>query len=65
MAKRRRKNAKSELNKLSEFLLTANKVVRDVNAIKKGTISGRIERRILGKLASRGLGSEFLKFFQK
>lgn len=66
MAKRRkpRKNAKSSLNKLSGFLLATNKVVRDVNALHKGTVGDRIVRRTTGKLASKGLGADFLKLFK-
>jgi hypothetical protein len=72
MAKRRttrtsghRKNAKSGANKVSAFLLGTNKIVRDINALNTGNVAGRLERRITGKLASKGLGSDFLKFFQK
>jgi len=62
---RKRKNAKSSLNKVSGFLLGANKVVRDINAVQKGTIGDRIVRRATGKLASQGLGSDILKIFDK
>jgi hypothetical protein len=66
MARRKpRKNAKSSLNKLSGFLLATNKIVRDINAVKKGTIADRVVRRTTGKVASKGLGSDFLKFFNK
>ena len=65
MARKKRKNAKSEINQWSEMLLGANKILRDINAVKKGTIAGRIERRLLGKAASKGLGSDLLKLFQK
>ena len=60
-----RKNAKSSIVKLSDFTYGLNKTLRDLNAIEKGKIGGRIERRILGKIAAKGLGSEFLKFFRK
>jgi len=62
---KRRKNAKSDIVKLSDFTYGLNKTLRDLNAIEKGKIGARIERRILGKLAAKGLGSEFLKFFRK
>jgi hypothetical protein len=65
MARKRRKNAKSSLNKLSGFLLATNKVVRDINAVKKGKIGDRIVRRTTGKAASKGLGSDIFKFFGK
>ena len=65
MARRKpRKNAKSSLNKLSGFLLATNKIVRDVNAVKKGKIGDRIVRRTTGKMASKGLGADFLKLFK-
>ena len=64
-SRKTRKNAKSTANKLSELLLGANKLVRDVNAVQKGNIAGRLERRLLGREASKGLGSELLKFFRK
>ena len=57
-----RKNAKSTINKMSGFLLGANKVLRDVNAVHKGTIADRIVRRMTGKVASQGLDADFLKF---
>ena len=62
---RKRKNAKSTANTISEFLLGANKIVRDLNALEKGHVVSRIERRITGKTAGKALGSSFLKFFQK
>ena len=67
MARRKpRKNAKSSLNKVSGFLLAANKVVRDINAVQKGpkAIGDRIVRRTTGKAASKGLGADFLKLFK-
>lgn len=61
----KRKNAKSSISKISDVLYSVNKTLRDVNAIEKGKVVDRLERRVLGKAASRGLGSDFLKFFRK
>jgi len=63
--KSKRKNAKSTANQISSLLLGANKIVRDLNALDKGTVASRIERRLTGKVAGGALGSNFLKFFQK
>jgi hypothetical protein len=63
--KSKRKNAKSTANQISSFLLGVNKVVRDLNALDKGTVGARIERRLTGKAAGQALGANFLKFFQK
>lgn len=63
MPRKKRKNAKSELNKISDFLLSTNKIVRDVNAINKGKIVDRLVRRATGKQASKGLGA-LSKFFK-
>lgn len=54
--KGKRKNAKSTINKLSSFLLGTNKVLRDANALQKGTIVDRVVRRVGGKIAGKGLG---------
>jgi uncharacterized protein Yka (UPF0111/DUF47 family) len=62
---KQRKNAKSGINKLSDVLYSANKLLRDVNALEKGKVIDRIERRVLGKLASKGLSSNLLKIFRK
>lgn len=51
-----RKNAKSTINKLSSLLLGTNKMLRDVNALQKGTIADRVIRRVGGKVAGLGLG---------
>ena len=61
-----RKKGKSGANKVSELLLNANKIVRDYNAITKGgpAIGNRIVRRLAGKGASKGLGSDIFKFFK-
>lgn len=64
MAKKRRKNAKSTINKMSGFLLGANKVLRDINAVNKGTVGDRLVRRATGKVASKGLGADILKLFK-
>lgn len=62
---KRRKNAKTGVVKLSDFLYDTNKILRDINALQKGKIVDRVERRVLGKAAAKGLGSELLKFFRK
>lgn len=62
---KRRKNAKSSINKMSDFLYSANKTLRDINAVEKGKIVDRVERRVLGKIASQGLSSDFMKFFRR
>lgn len=64
MVKKKRKNAKSTINQMSGFLLGANKVLRDINAINKGTVGDRLVRRATGKVASKGLGADFLKMFK-
>ena len=64
MAKKRRKNAKSSINQMSGFLLGANKILRDINAVHKGTIGDRLVRRATGKMASKGLGADLFKFFK-
>lgn len=61
----KRKNAKSDIVKASDFLYGLNKILRDINAVEKGKIGSRIERRVLGKVAAKGLGSDLLKFFRK
>ena len=61
---KKRKNAKSTINKMSGVLLGLNKILRDLNALNKGTIWDRLIRRVAGKYASMGLGSEFMKFFK-
>lgn len=61
----KRKNARSTISKLSDFTYDLNKTLRDVNALQKGKVGARIERRILGNLAAQGLGSKFLKLFFK
>lgn len=53
MAKRRKK---STANEISSFLLATNKLVRDVNAVSKGTIFDRVLRRVAGKQAGKGIG---------
>lgn len=60
MAKRRKK---STANEISEFLLSTNKMVRDINALNKGAIFDRILRRVAGKKA--GSGIDFLSDFFK
>lgn len=60
----KRKNAKSTINKMSGFLLATNKILRDINAVNKGTIGDRVLRRYTGKVASKGLGSDILKLFK-
>ena len=60
-----RKNAKSGFNKVRGLLYGVNKILGDAQAVSSGKVAGRIERRITGKLASRGLGSSIFKFFQK
>ena len=64
--KKPRKNAKSTVNKVSGFLLGANKILRDYNALQKGgtAIADRIVRRATGKVASKGLGSDIFKLFK-
>lgn len=62
--KRGARKGPSLANKLSGFLLGANKVVRDINAANKGTIGDRVVRRVGGKAAGRGLGS-LSDFFKK
>ena len=57
----KRKNAKSGINKMRTFLLTTNKLLGDVNAVHKGTIGNRVVRRLAGKEASKGLGSNIFK----
>jgi hypothetical protein len=51
-------------NAISGFLLGANKAVRDINALNKGSIVDRVVRRGAGKAAGRGLGS-LSDFFKK
>lgn len=51
-----RSNAKSFINKMRDLLLGANKVLGDINAVHKGTITDRIIRRVGGKAAGKGLG---------
>lgn len=62
MAKKRK--GKSKINQMSGFLLAANKILRDVNAVQKGTVVDRVVRRQTGKIASKGLGSDLFKFFK-
>lgn len=66
MTQKKRKNAKSTINKISGFLLGTNKLLRDINAVNKGTdaIVDRVVRRAAGKYASRGLGSDIFKLFK-
>lgn len=54
---------KSTANELSSFLLGTNKIVRDINAVQKGTLFDRITRRVAGKFSSHGIGkiSDFFK----
>ncbi len=61
----KRKNAKSAINKVRGLLYDTNKLLGDAQALSTGKVAGRIERRLTGKLAARGLGSSLLKFFQK
>ena len=60
-----RKNAKSGFNKARGLMYAASKILGDAQAVSSGKIIDRVERRITGKLASRGLGSSIFKFFQK
>lgn len=60
-----RANAKSTINKLSGFLLGTNKVLRDINAVQKGTIMDRVGRRVAGSATSQGLGGIFKSFKTK
>lgn len=59
--KRGARKGPSIANKISGFLLGANKAVRDINALNKGTIVDRVVRRATGKVASKGLGSDIFK----
>ena len=54
-----RKNAKTEISKLSDFTYKLNKTLRDINAVQKGKIGERVLRRIMGNLSARGMGSVF------
>lgn len=58
---KKRKNAKSGINVLSGFLYDVNKMLRNVNALHKGTLFDRIVRLYSGKMASKALGSDFMK----
>lgn len=62
--KRGARKGPSLANKASAFLLGANKAIRDMNALSKGTIVDRAVRRGAGKMAGRGIGS-LSDFFKK
>jgi hypothetical protein len=44
------------INKIRSILYTSAKILGDINAVKKGRIVKRIERRIIGKFAGRLMG---------
>lgn len=47
------------LNKTSSFLYKAASLLRDVNAVQKGTIGKRVARKAAGKATSKMLGKLF------
>ena len=47
------------MNGLRSFLYWLGKLLGDINAIGKGHVGRRIERRIAGKATGRGLGRLF------
>ncbi|WML44093.1 hypothetical protein [Neobacillus sp. PS3-40] len=47
------------INKFRSLLYGTAKILGDVNAIKKGKVGKRVERRIAGKLSGRLLGKLF------
>lgn len=40
------------LNKLSRVLHITNRTVRDVNAVKRGKVAGRVTNRVVGRQLS-------------
>lgn len=47
------------MNTLRSFLYALAKLLGDINAIQKGKIGNRIERRIVGRATGRLLGKLF------
>ena len=47
------------INKTRGFLYWLARVLGDVNAVKKGKVGKRIERRVTGKVTGRGLRKLF------
>jgi len=47
------------INKTRGFLYQLNKLLGDVNAVKRGTVGKRVGRRLAGKATGRGLGKLF------
>jgi hypothetical protein len=57
----KRKNAKSEINKVRDITYKASKILGDAQALTTGKVADRGIRRLTGWIAAQGLGSKWLK----